>query len=337
MSAYPMYAPERAAYPRSGYEGEPTGYFKTTLAIGDSSFHTPIFRLQKVSLNRRPPPGWDQWEKNVNWPFPANHPKIPSRRPAPKPAPQEEVDVNSNWPFSAPAASRKGTTSQSSRAPPPLMEFVENIEPKANNDLPLPISIPKKSVKPVIPSQPSQLQTEPFSNSPFLLKGSPSLIRFDLRLPYMCARKLVRGAHWTHLNHDDLRQPACTPTRTRMRIYIHACPEWIVKARTSSRDFVTVGDVLEAVHGTFNHAIDDQQWACDSINPEHSGRVTRAFQRRLVKLESTKLVRLEDARRNGLFRVDYLGSQCHFSGLTLAYGGDNSEWWMMDVSSEPKK
>ncbi|KAH8113584.1 hypothetical protein DFH11DRAFT_1727586 [Phellopilus nigrolimitatus] len=150
-------------------------------------------------------------------------------------------------------------------------------------------------------------------SEPLLAKGSPNLVHLDLRLPYTCARKLVRSAHWTHLNHGDLKQPASHPPREHMRLYIPECADWIIEVRARpiyGWDYVTVEDILEALHNELDRPVEHDRWARDSVNPRHAERVKKACSWRVAMLNDKKLVSYEDARQRGLLRVDYLGSRC---------------------------
>ncbi|KAI5119143.1 hypothetical protein M0805_005222 [Coniferiporia weirii] len=360
MFVYPVYPSRRGPHPPGGYGLDPAAYYNSNLAIGDATFYSQYERLppwpqmstsglspdwrDDDALQHLPSPegesprGWDEWEKNANWPLPANYPRPSAKKSNAKPDYQTELERNANWPLPAPGHSRKRTTSQSSaRVPVSSSKPTERVEKKANENWPQPASAPKRAARPVIPSQPSQLRTDRSSVSSFLAKDSSSLIRFDIRLPYTCARKLVRGAHWTHLNHGDLRQSACTPPRSRMRIYVPAFPDWVAEARPHARDYVTVEDVLNAVHETFKRSVDLQRLARDSVNPAHADRVDKALEARALKLGNMKMVSFDDTRNGGVLRVDYFGSQCCFAGLTAAYGSDGAEWWIMDVSPEPRR
>ncbi|THH09677.1 hypothetical protein EW145_g1850 [Phellinidium pouzarii] len=296
---------------------------------------------QKTQPAGKSSPDWVEWEKNINWPLPPNHTKHMTRKPTANTAPQAELERNSNWPHPPPASERPRERSVSQHSTRVSLKMpVEHVEQGMDNTWQQSIrSAPKKQVKPVIPSQPSQPRAKSPLVNPLLAKGSPSLVRFDLRLPYTSSKKCARGVLWTHLSHDDLRQPACHPLRTRMRIYTHACPNWVVEARAPSRtrSYVTVEDVLSAVDDAFNLAIDHQRWARDSVNPEHQERVNKAFSRRLARLDSMELASPESARAFGILRVDYLGSQYYFHGLSVTYSGDNSEWWMMEIVSGRKR
>lgn len=168
--------------------------------------------------------------------------------------------------------------------------------------------------------------------SPLLAQDSVGLIHFDLRLPHTSAKKLVHNHHWTHLNHDDIKQPACTPPRTRMRIYTHITgSEWSADVRPRSRDYVTVEDVLMGIFETLSVPVDAVRWARDGINPTLKDRVYRAYNRRIERVRSVRADEYSRAKKKGFLRVDYLGSKYLFGGLTLCYGGDESEWFQMQV------
>ncbi|KAH8110035.1 hypothetical protein DFH11DRAFT_825917 [Phellopilus nigrolimitatus] len=373
MPYYPIYAPRRSALPLGGYGRENTAAYSSTLTMGATSYYKPLQPLgatkpaptNPIAESRREdiwhlpapeagssPPSWEEWENNSNWPFPANQPRKPLRKPSPEPAPsiaerkstaQVESDRNANWPHPAPAPRKRTTSQLSSRAAAPQSRPAENTEQKQNADWPLPTSnAPKKPVDPPanprpISRPPSQPRADVAPVSPLLTKGSPTMVYFDLRLPYTCARKLVKGTHWTHLNHDNLKQPASQPPRERMHIYTAECPnDWVIEVRARPNrgwSYVTVENVLEALYEGLNRPIEHDRWARDSVNPRHAQRVTKAFHRRVELLEKKRPIRFEDARKKGLLRIDYLGSQCRFAGLV--FGGEGSEWWMLNVSSEP--
>ncbi|KAL5481103.1 hypothetical protein ACEPAI_10044 [Sanghuangporus weigelae] len=196
---------------------------------------------------------------------------------------------------------------------------------------------------PVIPEGPLDYRAEmaPILNScmtiisPLLAQDSVGLIHFDLRLPHTSAKKLVHNHHWTHLNREDIKQPACLPSRTHMRIYTHITgSDWIADVRPSSRDYVTVEDVLVCIYETFSVPIDAVRWARDGINPTLKSRVYRAYNRRVEKVKSVRASEYSKAKKAGLLRVDYLGSKYLFAGLKLCYGGGESEWWQMQVTAE---
>ncbi|KAL5522954.1 hypothetical protein ACEPAF_1221 [Sanghuangporus sanghuang] len=202
---------------------------------------------------------------------------------------------------------------------------------------------PAPSNTPVIPEGSFDYRAEmaPVLNScmtiisPLLAQDSVGLIHFDLRHPHTSAKKLVHNHHWTHLNREDIKQPACLPRRTHMRIYTHITgSDWIADVRPSSRDYVTVEDVLMGIYETFSVPIDAVRWARDGINPTLKNRVYRAYNRRIEKVKSVRASEYSKAKKAGLLRVDYLGSKYLFAGLKLCYGGGESEWWQMQVTAE---
>ncbi|THH07787.1 hypothetical protein EW145_g3147 [Phellinidium pouzarii] len=237
-------------------------------------------------------------------------------------APQAELEHNSNWPHPPPVSERprERTVSQHStlgslKMPMEHVEQGEACHPISTFATSSGIAFGQS-----IPCQ-------RFTKS--------GLLRFAP--PIYILKEVCVCCVWTHLSHDDLRQPACHTLRTHMRIYTHACPDWIVEVRAHMWNYVAVEDVLSAVYDAFNLAIDHRRWARDSVNPEHQERVNKAFSRRLARLDSMELGGPESARAFGILRVDYLGSQYYFHGLLVIYSGDNSEWWMMEVVSERKR
>ncbi|KAI5119139.1 hypothetical protein M0805_005218 [Coniferiporia weirii] len=183
----------------------------------------------------------------------------------------------------------------------------------------------------------AQIHTSPPTASPFLAKGSSDLISFDLRLPPAYARKRVNGKEWENLDNHDLMQLACNPPRECMTIFLRARLNWTIKARVnakrvSNQKYVTVEDVLNAIYGMLNRCIDSEILDRDRRDTQIMDSVGSAYCMRVGKLESMRIASLDELRKRGLLRVDFLGPQWCFAGLSFDYVDYKSEWWWgMDV------
>lgn len=178
----------------------------------------------------------------------------------------------------------------------------------------------------------SQLTVTPTAVNRYLAAGSPGLVAFDLRLPHSYVRKSVKG-FLTPLKHDDLREPACQPTRERMRLYVAGSPDCTIEVRPRARSYVTIEDILYALHHTLHKSVDRDRWTRDKRDKNTASRVLTAYSRRCK--EAAKYGMFDETNKGGLKKIDYLG-QCHsFAGLNLAYGQGDSEWWMVEVEQQP--
>lgn len=149
------------------------------------------------------------------------------------------------------------------------------------------------------------------------------------------------------MNHSDLGQFATEPPRSRIRVFIPAIdvPEWTVdidarrRSGASGSGYVTVEDVLRAVVEALSQPVSANRWARDSINPTKAERVSRAFRRRVEKLRSLRpnVNPADDPEHAGVLRIDYLGSQYVFQGLSIQYGQDKSEWARMEVGPDVRR
>lgn len=139
-------------------------------------------------------------------------------------------------------------------------------------------------------------------------------------------------------------QPATEPPVSRLRMFIPAIEvhEWCIEIDTRRRSFsgaatcVTVDDVLRKIAELLSQPLSTNRWARDSINPAKAERVSRAYERRVEKLRRNTSP-TADPTSAGILRVDYLGSQYIFQGLSLQHGQEKSEWARLDVGPDVQR
>lgn len=176
---------------------------------------------------------------------------------------------------------------------------------------------------------------------PMLARRSSSLIRYDLRGSMVSVRKLIGGKHWTPLKADDHIIPACKPPRSHMRLYVRepGCEEWVIDVIprphiNSGLEYVTIGDVLNAISTKYNKPVDNLKWARDSVNPKLAEVITRAHKHRIETIDSR---RRDESKRGGILRCDYLGPKYFFGGIQYEASGDGSDWFRIILEREKRK
>jgi hypothetical protein len=122
----------------------------------------------------------------------------------------------------------------------------------------------------------------------------------------------------------ELEQPATNPQMTRLRVVCDAIPQWPVdlqvigtslsphRRRRSALPYLTLEDVLQAVHATLHRKISHGEWGRLSTSQETD--VARAYTRRYKSSGSDWSVRQQQSE--GVKRVDFLLKNTWFKGFT---------------------
>jgi len=122
----------------------------------------------------------------------------------------------------------------------------------------------------------------------------------------------------------ELEQPATNPQMTRLRVVCDAIPQWPVdlqvigtslsphRRRRSALPYLTLEDVLHAVHATLHRKISHGEWGRLSTSQETD--VARAYTRRYKASGSDWSVRQQQSE--GVKRVDFLLKNSWFKGFT---------------------
>jgi hypothetical protein len=128
----------------------------------------------------------------------------------------------------------------------------------------------------------------------------------------------------TTMSRYELEQPATNPQMTHLRVVCDAIPQWPVdlqvigtsmsphRRRRSTLPYLTLEDVLHAVHATLHRQISHWEWACLSTSQEMD--VACAYTRRCKSSGSCFSVRQQQSE--GVKRVDFLLENTWFKGFT---------------------
>ncbi|KAI0300472.1 hypothetical protein B0F90DRAFT_1951079 [Multifurca ochricompacta] len=128
----------------------------------------------------------------------------------------------------------------------------------------------------------------------------------------------------TTLSGYDLEQPATNPQMTRVRIVCDMIPQWPVdlqvigttlsphRRRRASLPYLTLEDVVHAVHAALHRKITHEEWG--RLTTTQETEVARAYTRRFKASRSTSEEREQQAE--GVKRVDFLLKNTWFKGFT---------------------
>ena len=132
------------------------------------------------------------------------------------------------------------------------------------------------------------------------------------------------GSGINTLNGYDLEQPATHPQMTRVRIVCDMIPQWPVdlqvigtslsphRRRRSALPYLTLEDVVHAVHASLHRKISHQEWG--RLTTAQETDVARAYTRRYKSSGSEWAERQQQAE--GVKRVDFLLKTTWFKGFT---------------------
>ncbi|KAH9072845.1 hypothetical protein EDB83DRAFT_135708 [Lactarius deliciosus] len=122
----------------------------------------------------------------------------------------------------------------------------------------------------------------------------------------------------------ELEQPATNPQMTRVRIVCDAIPQWPVdirvigtslsphRRRRAALPFLTLEDVVDAVHASLHRKISHEEWG--RLSTAEETEVARAYTRRFKACGTPYAEREQQAQ--GVKRVDFLLKNTWFKGFT---------------------
>lgn len=129
--------------------------------------------------------------------------------------------------------------------------------------------------------------------------------------------------HHSSLSSYDLEQPAMHPQMTRVRIVCDMIPQWPVdlqvlgtslsphRRRRAALPYLTLEDIMHAVHASLHRKISHQEWGRLSTSQETD--VARAYTRRYKSAGSEWTERQQQAE--GVKRIDFLLKTTWFKGF----------------------
>lgn len=130
--------------------------------------------------------------------------------------------------------------------------------------------------------------------------------------------------HLSTLSSYELEQPATHPQMMRVRILCDMIPQWPVdlqvlgttlsphRRRRSALPYITLEDIMHAVHASLHRKISHQEWGRLSTSQETE--VARAYTRRYKSAGSEWSERQQQAE--GVKRIDFLLKTTWFKGFT---------------------
>jgi hypothetical protein len=130
--------------------------------------------------------------------------------------------------------------------------------------------------------------------------------------------------HHSTLSSYDLEQPAMHPQMTRVRVVCDMIPQWPVdlqvlgtslsphRRRRAALPYLTLEDIMHAVHASLHRKISHQEWG--RLSTSHETDVARAYTRRYKSTGSEWSERQQQAE--GVKRVDFLLKTTWFKGFT---------------------
>ncbi|THH12528.1 hypothetical protein EW146_g7612 [Bondarzewia mesenterica] len=146
----------------------------------------------------------------------------------------------------------------------------------------------------------------------------------DLSAPTLVTRRRLNATQTVPLTASDLAEPVAIPVIPSLRIVCNAVPQWPLdlrfvhgvlnppRADRAAIPYVTVGDVLHALHAHLQRDVTREEWAQLSLQQETE--VSRAYTRRHKSFASD--LRLQP-QGDGVKRVDYLLRSYCFKGLVF--------------------
>jgi hypothetical protein len=182
----------------------------------------------------------------------------------------------------------------------------------------------KKS--PVIPHFPSPqfIPATPTSAPPSLhdLLASPRGVRLDITFPPHPDR--------LRISHSHLSMAATHPPARVMTIVAPGLPWSITIEPTTSSPFVTVLDVLNALHVNLHKPIKHAEF--DAVSKSYRDSISKTWHDRLDKIPSHSEAKAERAR--GVRRVDFLlGKTCVHRLRYLSISDRGEVTWLVDFGT----
>jgi hypothetical protein len=128
----------------------------------------------------------------------------------------------------------------------------------------------------------------------------------------------------TTLSSYDLEQPATNPQMTRVRVVCDSIPQWPVdlqvigttlephRRRRAALPYLTLEDVVRAVHASLHRKISHEEWG--RLSRAQETEVARAYTRRFKSSGSEWAERQQQSE--GVKRVDFLLKNTWFKGFT---------------------
>jgi len=284
---------------------------------------------------------------NSNWPHPTWMPKSKNE---PDSQPSSASSSKSFAAQQAKKSSRPGrheTERERNRnwphpAPPVVPE-----QPAPARAQPVPTPAPARIPVPNL-AAPNPLQVQ---ICPLLCQGAYELVDYDLRVPLDYARKYLSPTPEnprpsTYLTMNDLRQPACYPTRTVLYVTAplvyppnHPTPgQWMITVQHSAgAPHVTVRDVLNTMYEAFHSPPDPNAWkSVEQYDPALRDVVVKAWKKRCSKRALRLNTSVDEQRNKGLMCMDWFGPKTYFGGLSLVNDGGQSGYEIWDfVVYEP--
>lgn len=126
------------------------------------------------------------------------------------------------------------------------------------------------------------------------------------------------------LSRYELEQPATNPQMTRVRVVCDAIPQWPVdirvigtslsphRRRRAALPYLTLEDVVDAVHASLHRKISHEEWG--RLSTVEETEVARAYTRRFKACGTPYAEREQQAQ--GVKRVDFLLKNTWFKGFT---------------------
>ncbi|PFH49078.1 hypothetical protein AMATHDRAFT_5224 [Amanita thiersii Skay4041] len=183
---------------------------------------------------------------------------------------------------------------------------------------PTPYSLHPHSKAPLKPD--SQIRLHPllsFSTSP--------LSRYDL----MDAPSMMTSHH-VRISSRELAEPATSPPVQSMTIVSpHLLWKIRVAPRSTSKRFITVADVLNAIYENLRTNITGAEFAALPTEKDMA-RATSAYKQRYRRQRDSRAY--EEEKKKGMKRVDFLMGFTRFMGIS--YAGLGSNYWMLNVGDQ---
>jgi hypothetical protein len=151
-------------------------------------------------------------------------------------------------------------------------------------------------------------------------------LHIDFADPDLVFRKRIGSGihHYSTLSSYDLEQPATHPQMTRVRILCDMIPQWPIdlqvlgttlsphRRRRAALPYLTLEDIMQAVHASLHRKISHQEWG--RLSKSQETEVARAYTRRYKNAGSEWSERQQQSE--GVKRVDFLLKTTWFKGFT---------------------
>ncbi|KAJ3569807.1 hypothetical protein NP233_g4805 [Leucocoprinus birnbaumii] len=212
----------------------------------------------------------------------------------------------------------------SSLLPPPPPLTHDSHSPASTNSLltppdystPLPSSSShKQHLMPPLQRSHSTYHSSSLRLHPLLEDTSSPELIYDVRLP-----PTQVGSKRRVITPEEFSDPATSPRTSSMTIF-HKYLPWSIQvepsgySRSRGMHFVTVWDVLNAIHSSLRATISQRDYESLGKGSKHQSRVTKAYERR-YGLQQRGSSSYQAEKMGGLRRVDYLVGFVKFMGLT---------------------